>query len=185
MKSLLVMRHAKSSWKGTELSDFDRPLKARGKRDAPTMGEHLRSLDLVPDLILSSAAKRARTTAKRVAKACHYRGEIRLSDRLYLAEAGQYVEMLADLGYEERDLEKRDAAGLSCVMVVGHNPGLEHLVYELSAEHHEMPTAAVAVIDLEIKSWIELESHSKGVGNLRSIYLPREIAETNAASESA
>ena len=80
MKTLLILRHAKSSWNYTDLSDYDRPLNARGKQDAPRMGEHLREQGLIPDRILTSSAKRAKKTAIRVAKACGYTGKLKKLD---------------------------------------------------------------------------------------------------------
>jgi len=74
MKSLLILRHAKSSWKHPELTDHDRPLNKRGKRDAPRMGKILRSEHLIPEAIISSTAARAHVTAEAVAKASRYKG---------------------------------------------------------------------------------------------------------------
>ena len=78
MKTLLILRHAKSSWNNLDLPDYDRPLNKRGKRDAPRMGDFLRHQDLVPDLIISSTAKRAKKTAKLFAKAVGYKEKISL-----------------------------------------------------------------------------------------------------------
>ncbi len=83
MKSVLLHRHAKSSWKHPDLNDQDRPLNKRGKRDAPIMGRLLKRKDLVPDIIISSTAIRARSTAEAVAKASGYKGEIILNKSLY------------------------------------------------------------------------------------------------------
>ncbi len=80
MKTLLVLRHAKSSWKDSGLADHDRPLNKRGKHDAPRMGTLLAKEDLVPDLIISSSAKRAKSTAEAVAMNCGYDGEIQYSE---------------------------------------------------------------------------------------------------------
>ena len=73
MKTLLILRHAKSSWNNPDLSDYDRSLNRRGKRDAPRMGKFLRQQSLIPDLIISSTAKRAKKTAKLFAKAIGYK----------------------------------------------------------------------------------------------------------------
>jgi len=83
MKSVLVLRHGKSTWKHLELADHDRPLNERGKRDAPLMGRLLKKEDLVPEIIISSTARRARSTAEAVAKASRYKGEIILDKSLY------------------------------------------------------------------------------------------------------
>lgn len=76
IKTLLILRHGKSSWKLPELADHDRPLNKRGKRDAPKIGNLLKEKDLVPDLIISSNAVRAEKTAKIVAKASKYKGKV-------------------------------------------------------------------------------------------------------------
>ena len=117
MKSLLILRHAKSSWKHPELTDHDRPLNKRGKRDAPRMGEILRSAHLMPEAITSSTAARARATAEAVAKASGYKGKIALNRSLYAAGPEAYLKVLHELS----DHYKR-------VLVVGHNPGLEELL---------------------------------------------------------
>ena len=82
MKTLLILRHAKSSWKEQDLPDHDRPLNKRGKNDAPRMGKLLKDEDLIPDLIMSSTAVRAKKTAELVAKACKYKGKIVLNHSL-------------------------------------------------------------------------------------------------------
>src|SRR5437899_10475758 len=88
MKTLFLVRHAKSSWDDTALPDKDRPLNDRGKRDAPKMGERLAKRDVKPDLILSSPARRALTTAEIIAKKLDYkRKDIVADDRLYAGEA--------------------------------------------------------------------------------------------------
>src|SRR6266487_1946293 len=97
MKSVLVLRHAKSSWKHPDLADHDRPLNKRGKRDAALMGRLLKREDLVPDIIISSTATRARATAETVAKASGYKGEIVLNKSLYAAEPEAYLCILHDL----------------------------------------------------------------------------------------
>src|SRR5690348_12650091 len=97
MKSVLVLRHAKSSWKHPKLADHDRPLNKRGKRDAPRMGRLLKKEHLVPDIIISSTAIRARTTAKAVAKASGYQGEITFNRSLYAAGPQAYIDVLHDL----------------------------------------------------------------------------------------
>lgn len=146
MKTLLLLRHAKSSWKQLELADHDRPLNKRGKRTAPRMGELLKEEDLVPDLILSSSAVRAHDTALLVAKACGYTGKIKKTRELYLGEPQAYVEIL-------RQVAEKHAR----VLVVGHNPGLEMLIETLTGEAMAMPTAALAYVELPLKRWSDLD----------------------------
>ena len=117
MKMLLLLRHAKSSWKENGVSDHDRPLNKRGKRDAPRMGWLLQKEELVPDIILSSTALRARDTTIRVAKSCYYKGQITYADSLYLGGIEAYLDALKVLPND-----------FKIVLVVGHNPDMEYLV---------------------------------------------------------
>ena len=136
MKTLLVLRHAKSSWNYPELSDYDRPLNARGKRDAPRMGKHLQQVALIPDRILTSSAKRARKTANKVAKSCGYTGKVKKLDAFYDTVPRVYFETLQTLPDKYR-----------CVMVVGHNPTMEQFLNHLTGAIKRMPTAALAHIE--------------------------------------
>ena len=164
MKSVLILRHAKSSWKHPELTDHDRPLNKRGKRDAPQMGKLLKNQHLVPEAIVSSTAIRARATAELVAKASGYKGgEITLNKSLYAAGPQAYLDALHDLSDD-----------YVRVMIVGHNPGLEELVEMLTGEIHIMPTCSLAYIKLMgIQSWLEIDYNTKG--KLEVIWRPRDL----------
>ena len=162
MKTLLILRHAKSSWDNPQLSDYDRPLNKRGKRDAPRMGKHLREQDLIPDRILTSSAKRARKTATKVAKACGYTRKIKRLDSFYLAQPGIYIEKLQALS----DKYQR-------IMVVGHNPTMEQLVRHFTGEIKPMPTAALAHIELPIQDWEALDLHTRGT--LVNLWTPKTL----------
>jgi phosphohistidine phosphatase len=147
VKRLLVLRHAKSSWADSSLSDWQRPLNERGIRDAPRAGQWLRERALVPDLIVTSDAVRARSTAEAVAKAAGYSHEIVLDPSLYHADPDDMLEALRGI---------RGDAGT--VLIVGHNPGLEELVQQLTGEYLELPTAAVVHIALPINQWNEIDA---------------------------
>lgn len=162
MKTLLLMRHAKSSWKDSEKADIDRPLSKRGKKDAPFMGKLLEEKDLVPELILSSVAKRARLTTEAVTKESNYQKKTVYLDSFYLAEPQEYMKELNSLP------NKFDR-----VMIIGHNPGLEGLLQILSGRVESLPTAAIAHLSLPIKKWKELNSKTKG--ELLSLWFPREL----------
>jgi phosphohistidine phosphatase len=151
MKTLLILRHAKSDWGNSRLSDHDRPLNDRGQVDAPRMGAWLRRQKLVPELIISSTAVRAHTTAELVAQACEFAGELRTERKLYLAGPPDYIELLNEVpdSYER-------------VMVVGHNPGMEELVFVLTDVQRPLTTANVAVVELPIESWGELTLFGDG-----------------------
>jgi phosphohistidine phosphatase len=151
MKSILILRHAKSSWKLPDVNDHDRPLNKRGKRDAPHMGEIIQDKNLVPDFIISSTAKRAHSTAKAVAKAAGYKGDIALNQSLYAAPPTAYIDVLHDLPNK-----------YTRVLLVGHNPGLEQLVNMLSSEEHTMPTCSLVHVQLCINTWGEIDYKTKG-----------------------
>ena len=162
MKSLLILRHAKSSWDNPGLSDYDRPLNKRGKRDAPRMGKHIRQEKLVPDRILTSSAKRARKTASKVAKTCAYKSKIKRLDNFYHAPPSVYIEELQAL----RNKYHR-------VMVVGHNPTMEQLVRHLTGQILPMPTAALAHIELPIENWDMLDFSTRG--KLVNLWTPKTL----------
>jgi phosphohistidine phosphatase len=161
MKTILILRHAKSSWKHPELSDHDRPLNKRGKREGPQVGEHLRAQGLQPDIILSSTAVRAQATAQAAAEGCGYEGEIRYIPDLYRADIEDFMGILQ--GLEE---------AVNTVMVVGHNPDLEMLLSFLTEEDESLPTAALAQVELPIESWRELDPDKRG--KLVHLWAPRE-----------
>ncbi len=151
MKTLLVLRHAKSSWNDSALDDHERPLNERGRRDGPRIGELVREYGLVPDVIVSSDAVRAQLTAEAVAEAAGYAGEILLDRRLYLASPADILSLLQTV---------RENA--ESIMIVGHNPGLEDLVKQLTGEWQDLPTAALAQISLPIDQWRDLELSTRG-----------------------
>ncbi len=163
MKTLILLRHAKSSWKDSDVADHDRPLNNRGKKTAPQMGRLLSKEGLVPDLILSSTAVRARETAKAVAKASSYKGPTELLESLYLATAGKLL--------SEARSHTPDSVGR--LVLVGHNPGMEDLAEILSGKREGFPTAALAVFEVGIDRWEALEL---GVETrLVKVYRPKEI----------
>lgn len=162
MKSLLVLRHAKSSWKNVNLADFERPLNKRGENDAPRMGELLRREGIVPDLIISSAAERAVQTAEAVALACGYESEIQTTRRFYHASPKDYIELINNAPDE-----------YNRIMIVGHNPGMESLVEELTGEWVRMPTAALVQIALKMSLWSQLTLDSSEV--IVNIWRPKEL----------
>ncbi|HEY1392225.1 MAG TPA: histidine phosphatase family protein [Methylibium sp.] len=134
MKSLLLVRHAKSSRDDPSLPDRERPLNERGLQDAPGMGKRLAKRKLKPDLIVASPALRALTTAQLMADEIGYaRKDIVVEERLYASSAGQLLAVI-------HALDKK----LSCVMLFGHNPEFTDLAHSLSGEIIDLPTCAVA-----------------------------------------
>ena len=162
MKTLLVLRHAKSSWNDPQLDDHERPLNERGRRDGPRMGKLVQEYGLIPDIVISSDAVRARLTAEAVAAAARYVGEIVLDPHLYLASPADILSLLRTV---------RENA--ETVMIIGHNPGLEELVEQLTDERHDLPTAALAHIVLEIDQWRDLTLSTRGT--LFGHWRPKEL----------
>ena len=162
MKTLLVLRHAKSSWSDPALDDHERPLNQRGRRDAPRMGELLRQYGLIPDMVISSDAMRARLTAEAVAEAACYAGEILLNRRLYMASPADILSVL-----------RTGPTNAETVMIVGHNPGLEELVEQLTGEQQDLPTAALAQIVLPIDKWRDLKLSIRGT--LSGLWRPKDL----------
>ena len=149
MKSLTLLRHAKSSWDDHGLSDFDRPLAKRGLRDAPVMGARLAASGLAPDLVISSPAKRAKQTADLVIAHFDPGGfEYRHDPRLYLASPGDLLEIV-------RSIDE----SFQSAIVVGHNPGLTQLGNLLlpSLSLLNLPTCGVIAISCAIDVWHEID----------------------------
>ena len=143
MKTLFLIRHAKSSWDAPALADMDRPLNDRGQRDARQMGERLAKRRVKPDLILSSPATRALTTTEIIAKKLDYkRRNIVVDDRLYAVEANELLDVI-------RQLDDRAES----VMLIGHNPELTELAHRLSGDITRLPTCAVAEFVFDARSW--------------------------------
>ena len=163
MKSLLILRHAKSSWTDATLRDHDRPLNKRGRRDAPRMGRFMRDQALVPDIIVTSTARRACDTAELAAEAAGYGGQIVRDEALYAAPASAYVAVLRALD--------DDAAS---VLLVGHNPAVEHLVGVFAGRPERMPTAALAHIALATDRWAA--AGPADGADLAGIWRPKELS---------
>lgn len=162
MRTLLVFRHAKASHDDASQSDHERPLTKKGQKAAKLMGRLLRDEQLLPDIVLSSTAERARSTADVAAEAFGRTVPIRYLKELYLAEPPAYLDALQKLGDEA-----------SRVLVVGHNPGIEALIFRLTGETEHMPTAAIAQCTLPISSWSELGPDT--LGKLTKVWRAKEI----------
>ncbi len=147
MKELILVRHAKSSWKDPTLSDHERPLNKRGKRDAPEMGERLARSGCDPDLMVSSSAIRALETARSVAGKLGYPREIiAVEERLFHAGVAELLQVIR--GVED---------SVDSLMLFGHNPGLTDLANHIGPrEILNMPTCAVLHLGLKSASWTEV-----------------------------
>jgi len=146
MKTLFLVRHAKSSRDGPSLPDRDRPLDDRGRQDAPKMGRRLAKRDVKPDRLVSSPALRALTTAQLIAEEIGYKPkDIVVDDRLYANSAGDLLTVI-------RALDNK----LNRVMLFGHNPAFTDLAQLLSSEIIDMPTCAVVEFDFDTKAWSDV-----------------------------
>lgn len=165
MRQLTVVRHAKSSWGDAELSDFERPLNERGRRDAPRMAAWTRQAIGVPDRIISSPALRAITTARSFAEILGIDSEqIVIQSRIYEASLSTLMRLLR--GFDDRDPH---------VMLFGHNPGLSELVSSLArCPFDELPTCAVVQLEFPQKQWEAVDSDS---GELLRYQFPKQLPD--------
>ncbi|MTI40953.1 SixA phosphatase family protein [Fulvivirga lutimaris] len=162
MKTLYLVRHAKSSWDYPDLSDFDRPLSARGERDAPKMGQRLADKSILPGLIFSSPANRAFTTAQVIAKGIGYPlNKIRTQQSIYHASEGTLLKVVQNAECDVKSL-----------MLFGHNPGFTDFACSLSNEDiYNIPTCGIVAIKLDISSWSEVNF---GLGQLEFFDYPKK-----------
>jgi phosphohistidine phosphatase len=160
MKTLLLLRHAKSSWKNGGVKDFDRPLNQRGLKAAPQVGKLIRKRKLKPDLVLSSPAERARQTAQLVLESAGLNVELRYDERIYEASAARLLEIVSQIE------DSADSA-----MLVGHNPGMEELSEVLTGDGRHLSTAALACIELNVEKWSKVRA---GAGRLEWLAKSKE-----------
>jgi len=147
MKKLFIIRHAKSSWKDSSLDDFERPLNKRGRLNAPFMGSKLKEKNVVPDIIISSPAKRAKSTAEIIAKQVKYSKEILYKKDIY--EVGESA--------IKKILKKLDNK-ISTLFIFGHNPDLEILVENYVSFDENIPTCGIVEIEFDCKRWRDISS---------------------------
>ena len=152
MKTLLILRHAKSSLRGPNSLDHERQLDELAKYDARKVGYLLRNKDLTPDCIISSIAVRAKSTAEQVAEVCKYKLEVVLEQSLYQAKTRDYLNIIEGIS----DKHKR-------VLLVGHNPTVEEVIEMLtdSLDTIRMPPCALAHLNLQIEKWSDLNKQEK------------------------
>ena len=171
MLKLLLLRHAKSSWDNLDHSDHQRPLSPRGLKAAPEMGKYIVKQGIIPELVLSSTATRARQTTQLASGKFKRQVETRFLDDLYnFSGFHTPLNIIRDQGDQQSPL-----------MVVGHNPTMEILAAELTGAgnsaaralmHEKYPTAALAVIDFDIPRWADLQT---GIGTLVQFIRPRDL----------
>ena len=142
MKKLLLLRHGKSDWDNPDLADHERPLTNRGKESASIIGKFLKKENLIPDLIISSTAKRANKTADIIAKKSVYDKKILKSEALYNGSTEDYTNIIHEIADKNKT-----------ILLVGHNPVIEEVIERITAEKRIMKTCSLAHIDLSIESW--------------------------------
>ncbi len=147
MKTLYLVRHAKSSWDNANLSDHDRPLNKRGERDAPRMGKRLKPRTPQPQLIISSSAVRAETTATILAETLGYPvNELRVDPRLYGAEPNDIVTIISELDDT-----------IDCAMLVGHNPTFTAVLNALGrCDIDNVPTCGIGIVAFPMDAWSDI-----------------------------
>jgi phosphohistidine phosphatase len=163
MRTLYLLRHAKSSWKDETLRDFDRPLKGRGRKAAQLVGQVLAEEKLESPLVISSPAVRARETTELVLESAGLKVKPRFEERIYEADVRTLLAIVKAIP---------DSSGVA--LIVGHNPGFENLLDYLTGDSRHMPTAALAKIEFDVESWSEVAEES---GRLELFVTPRELAE--------
>ena len=162
MKTLLLMRHAKSSWDDPTLQDFDRPLNPRGNRDAPRMGQFLHQNDMTPDRVVTSTAVRAQATAMLVADECQLDDQVTAISDLYHAGVDDWQEAVQSLPPD-----------WNCVLCIGHNPGLEEFIGTLSGQYVRMPTAAIAHLTSDVDDWDQFADGTRV--ELQEVWRPKDL----------
>lgn len=164
MKTLLLMRHAKSSWDDPDLEDHERPLNKRGLRDAPRMGVLLRREGLVPDRIVCSSAVRAVTTAELLARECRFDKPLNTTADLYHAGESDWRQQIRQWSDQE-----------ALVLCIGHNPGLEDFLSGWVGRYVRMPTAAIARLNFDDPTWSDVADRSSAT--LADLWHPRDVEE--------
>jgi phosphohistidine phosphatase len=171
MRTLMLMRHAKSSWDRPDLDDLDRPLAPRGQETAPLIARYIKQRRWEPDLVLCSPATRVRETWQLMTPALGRTVECKTLRTIYPGAPSRLLETL-----------RRAADEIATLMLIGHNPGLGHLAGSLFGRgprkalermRAKFPTAALAVIEFDIDRWNELAA---GNGRLRAFVRPKDLA---------
>ena len=162
MKKVLLMRHAKSSWKDANIPDHDRPIKKKGEKEVKAMAKMLKKKGNLPDIILCSSAERAKQTAVLLKKVASYEGKIEYLDKLYMAEVPDLIAVLKEAPKKAKS-----------VMVIGHNPGLEAFLQTLTGKVETLPTSSIAYISLPIDDWKELNTDVEG--KLKKLWRPKDL----------
>ena len=144
-RTLILMRHAKSDWAEPSISDHERPLSKRGRRDSVRMAEWLENIDRIPDLVLCSTSARTRATLELMLDYWDESPAVINRENLYLASEDEILREV-----------RTEGADADCVMVLAHNPGISHTASTFADQSIDMPTAAISIFDLQVDSWSQL-----------------------------
>ncbi len=170
MIRLLLLRHAKSSWDNPKASDFERPLNSRGRKAAPFMGQHMADHALVPEKVLCSAARRTRDTLAGLLPSFENDLDVKLTRLLYDCPDQTYLNLIRRFGQAAKTL-----------LVIGHCPTIQQTAADLIGNGNpalkdeiieHFPTAALAVIDFDHKTWSDIETDS---GRVVAFFRPRDL----------
>jgi phosphohistidine phosphatase len=171
MKTLILFRHAKSAWDQPGIDDFDRPLNARGQRDAPAMAAWLAGAKVIPDLVVCSSARRTRETLAALAPLLPETTRVSVRKAVYLASADRLISMTC-----------KTPDTVNNLLILAHNPGLEDAAHDLvgsgekdarKALEAKLPTAAIAVINFDVAKWGDITA---GDGYLAHFMTPKLLA---------
>ena len=161
MKTIFIVRHSKSSWKNINLSDYDRPLNKRGKKDAEIMSIELLKKNISIDFLLSSSSKRTIITSK------YFIDKIKINkyeffDSLYHASSDKIYSSIIELKNE-----------FNKVMIVGHNPGLTNVINLLTnLSLYNLPTSGIVIIEFDIPYWNEIKPR---LGKVKWMKFPKDF----------
>ena len=169
MKTIFLLRHAKSSWDNTKLEDFDRPLATRGIKSCKKIGKFFKKKKLVPDIVYCSTAVRAKQTWDLINRIVEKKKNIIYEDQLYMANSSIFMNFV-----------KKTNDNFKTLMIVSHNPGIESFCLELSKENNEYindiktkyPTGSLAILKVNLKKWSEIRYES---GIIYEFIKPRKL----------
>jgi phosphohistidine phosphatase len=161
-KALLILRHAKSSWKNKKVDDHDRPLNKRGRKEAIKMGEHLKKTNILPDTIITSSALRAIETTKYICRYSGYNNLVEVNFSLHRGGIDSYIDSLASVSNDNQKL-----------LIIGHNPDLEELVGILINRTIRIPTCTLVQLKLFIEDWKSIDLHCNFRSELVDVWRPK------------
>jgi phosphohistidine phosphatase len=162
-KVLLILRHAKSSWKDKKVDDHDRPLNNRGRREAIKMGEHLKKMNVSPDTIITSSALRAIETTKYLCRYSGYNNLVEVNFSLHRGGIDDYINALSTIPNEKQ-----------IILIVGHNPDLEELAGILINRKIRIPTCTLVQLKLSTENWKSIDLHCNFRSELVDMWRPKK-----------